>query len=240
MNRIVLILIGLLCAIVTAAGIMRYNNNVYYTTGQLGVSTSIPPLDNKKHVSQIEEIKEAKEAKENKEEVIDFTGTVLYCGLPKGTVSAILIGSHIRIAEWIVWVKIKDVSRDNSAIQPGKKVAFLVHSPVQLLHESGEKAVGKEYKFRFTESRTEKGQMPFFDLKTMDEIIKERQLLNDKDASVRRKALLCLVAEGDTESIPEIKKLLNDKDEQVRKDAAEALEHFDRLEKYRKKTKEGK
>ena len=181
-----------------------------------------------------EEIEKAKEETTNrsiKPDFIDFTGKVT-------SVSMHDRGPH-SLADWLILINVTEVNKSDPKIQPGKEFAYWVHSPVQFFHEPGEDAIGKTYKFSVMRSRNEKGEK-YPGLKVMDEIIKQRPLLHDKDASVRRKALSWLVAEADWESIPEIKKLLNDENEQVRKDAAEALEFFDRLEKHIQKNKEQK
>ena len=173
----------------------------------------------------------AKEIEEAKPDLIDFTGKVT-------SVSMHDRGPH-SLADWLIRIDVTEVNKSDPKIQPGKEFAYWVHSPVQFFHEPGEDAIGKTYKFSVMRSRNEKGEK-YPGLKVMDEIIKQRPLLHDKDVSVRRKALSWLVAEADWESIPEIKKLLNDENEQVRKDAAEALEFFDRLEKHIQKNKEQK
>mgnify|MGYP001573215254 CR=1 FL=1 len=202
MNKTILIIAGIACAVITAAGIMWYNGQVN-ALRKLGVSE--------------EEIEQAKNRNEG---IINFTGKV------KNT--SIYIWN-----DYLFMIDIKEVDKPDGEIQPGREFGYCVYFPSQLLHEPEYKAVGKEYKFRIIRGRNKKGELDYSDLMVMDEILRCRPLLHDKDASVRRKAIDFLSSNDgrDKESIPEIKKLLIDENEQVRQAVANALESLDRWKK---------
>ncbi|MBI5777981.1 MAG: HEAT repeat domain-containing protein [Planctomycetes bacterium] len=265
MNRTLLVLIGIACALVTAAGIMYKHNPIHEKksipqmkkllydlltdktrehSGGSFYADEHHLMDNllKSGVTEEESNtiykkafkplglpaesqrspapsgkEETEKDKESKTEVIDFTGTV--------TEIDTWNSPRRSLQDWFIRIKIKELTTNTQTIQPGKEIIYYVHSPVQFFHEPREQAVGKDYKFRARCLRNEKGEVTIPGLKVMDEILKQRPLLHDKDASVRREAIDFLSSyEGrDEESIPEIRKLLNDDSDMVRRSALASL-----------------
>jgi hypothetical protein len=65
----------------------------------------------------------------------NFAGQVLFTDLPMN-------------AGWVLSVTVQQV-REGGAFAVGDKVNFAVHSPVKLLHDPGDEAVGKTYWLRY-------------------------------------------------------------------------------------------
>jgi HEAT repeat protein len=197
MNRSILIIIGLLCAIVTAAGIMWYNNPL--NTARRGIHDMKPliryyavwklyELNDKKSIPEI-----AKLLQDNSSGVREISVTVLKnFGAKEAAPKLSLADGWIRAASIII-------------VESGPLKGFLDNPPDLHEYEPEERTLAVQ---------------ELDNLGAKDIIPQIIKLLKDDYPTARASAALALNTFGVKEAIPEIKKLLKDETKLVR-DAAE-------------------